>query len=286
MDVLWLTVGAKFEHNAYTGYEDEPSAQLVWTPSARQTVWTSAGRAVRQPARFESDLVANIPGSVLPGGIVAELILRGNPHLEVEQLRAFEGGYRVTAGRRVSLDLSAFSYYYQDLVTRETSAPSFVLMPAPPHLILPVNYDSQGNAHSLGAEISANWSPLDRWRLTAGYTHLHIRSGLAPSSNDLSQQLIAGSSPTHRVDVGSYYNLTRSLDLDARFSYTGGLRTGSIPGFAGLNLRVGWRLTERGEFSLSGQNLLQAQHSEFPDDNGLLHTPVDRGVTAKFTWRF
>ena len=41
---LWLTLGSKFEHNAYTGFEFEPSTQLVWTPSLRHTVW-ARGRA-------------------------------------------------------------------------------------------------------------------------------------------------------------------------------------------------------------------------------------------------
>ena len=34
---LSLTLGAKFEHNAYTGYENEPSAQLVWAPNVLNT---------------------------------------------------------------------------------------------------------------------------------------------------------------------------------------------------------------------------------------------------------
>jgi iron complex outermembrane receptor protein len=32
---LSVTVGSKLEHNVYTGFEYEPSAQMVWTPSAR-----------------------------------------------------------------------------------------------------------------------------------------------------------------------------------------------------------------------------------------------------------
>src|SRR4029077_1354874 len=30
-----LTIGTKLEHNAYTGFEYEPSAQFVWTPTDR-----------------------------------------------------------------------------------------------------------------------------------------------------------------------------------------------------------------------------------------------------------
>jgi iron complex outermembrane recepter protein len=39
---VWLTVGSKFEHNAYTRFEYEPSARLVWSPNDRQAFWLSA----------------------------------------------------------------------------------------------------------------------------------------------------------------------------------------------------------------------------------------------------
>ena len=57
---FFLTLGSKFEHNAYTGFEYEPSTQIVWTPSVRQTLWASASRAIRQPAMFETDSQLNI----------------------------------------------------------------------------------------------------------------------------------------------------------------------------------------------------------------------------------
>ncbi len=35
---LSLILGSKFEHNSYTGFEYEPSAQLVWNLNDRQAV--------------------------------------------------------------------------------------------------------------------------------------------------------------------------------------------------------------------------------------------------------
>ncbi len=55
---LSLTLGSKFEHNAYTGFEIEPSAQLVWAPTARHTFWASAGKAIRQPSNIDAGLQA------------------------------------------------------------------------------------------------------------------------------------------------------------------------------------------------------------------------------------
>jgi iron complex outermembrane receptor protein len=285
-DSLAFTLGAKFEDNAYTGYEDEPSAQLVWTPSERQTVWASAGRAVRQPSRLDRDFTLDLPNYPFPGGPIGEITLSGNPHPKAEQLSAAELGYRATIGRRFSLDISGFANYYRHLRTQEALTPSFVLTPGPPHLLVPNIYDYKAHAHSYGSEVSANWTPVERWRLTAGYALLHIRVGLAPSSNDTNQAQIAASSPTHRVELGSFYNLSRNLELDGRVSYTGMLKNGPIPGFPSMNLRIGWRPSERTEFSLAGQNLLQRQHAEFPDEVGLLHSLVERSITAKFTWRF
>jgi len=229
--------------------------------------------------------VASILNYPLPVGGFGELRVTGNPNSKAERLSAFEGGYRVAAGHKLSLDLSAFSNHYRNLQTRETLAPFFVLTPAP-HVVIPVVYDYKAHARSYGGEVTAKWTPLDRLRLTAGYALLRIRVGLAPSSNDITETNIAGSSPQHRVEVGTFYNLTRNLELDARASYTSSLRTGRIPAFAGLNLRVGWRLSEATEFSVAGQNLLQPRHAEFPDVDAHLHTEVERSVTAKFTVRF
>src|SRR6266404_2082662 len=55
-DQLSLTIGSKFLHNGYSGFEIQPTARLLWTPSSRQTVWAAVTRAVRTPSRVEEDL--------------------------------------------------------------------------------------------------------------------------------------------------------------------------------------------------------------------------------------
>jgi iron complex outermembrane recepter protein len=55
-DRLTLTVGSKFLHNSYSGFEVEPGARILWTPNQRQTVWAAVTRAVRTPSRVEEDL--------------------------------------------------------------------------------------------------------------------------------------------------------------------------------------------------------------------------------------
>ncbi len=58
-DLLRLTVGSKFEHNDYTGFEFQPSGRLLWTPAARHVLWASFSRAVRTPSRVDRDIAAS-----------------------------------------------------------------------------------------------------------------------------------------------------------------------------------------------------------------------------------
>jgi iron complex outermembrane receptor protein len=55
-DRLWLTVGSKFLHNNYTGWELQPTARLLLAVNSRQSAWAAVTRAVRTPSRLEEDL--------------------------------------------------------------------------------------------------------------------------------------------------------------------------------------------------------------------------------------
>ena len=100
---LSLTLGSKFEHNNYTGFEIEPSAQLVWAPTARHTVWVSAAKAIRQPSNIDSGLQTISAVQPLGQGLYGLVTVSGNPNTKVEQLRDFETGYRAQVSRRFSV---------------------------------------------------------------------------------------------------------------------------------------------------------------------------------------
>ena len=91
---LWLTVGSKFEHNSYTGFEYEPSARLAWTPGSRNEVWAAASRAIRQPARVEDGIRVELSSIPLDANTVVDVRLNGNANFRSEELRDFEAGYR------------------------------------------------------------------------------------------------------------------------------------------------------------------------------------------------
>src|SRR5439155_6846093 len=56
-----LTLGSKFEHNDYSGFEIQPNIRLAWTPTTNQTVWGAISRAVRSPSRLDSDIRIRSP---------------------------------------------------------------------------------------------------------------------------------------------------------------------------------------------------------------------------------
>jgi iron complex outermembrane receptor protein len=65
---LSLTLGTKVQHNSYTGLEYEPSGQLVWNLTDRQSVWASAARAIRQPARADFHIRVDVAAIPLDNG--------------------------------------------------------------------------------------------------------------------------------------------------------------------------------------------------------------------------
>jgi iron complex outermembrane receptor protein len=284
--VLSFTLGAKFEHNAYTGFEYEPSAQLAWTPTERQTFWVSAAKAIEQPSRSEKGIRMDVATIPLQDGTLGVLTRFGNPQVKAEQLHDYEAGYRVAIRQQLSWDVAAFSSYYQSLGTSEPRDPFFALNPQPPHLVFPLVNANNARAHTYGGEVFANWSVTSRWRISPGFSIIRMRVSSSPLSKDTGAEKQEGDSPKHRFQIRSFLSLPHNLEWDSSLYWVGGFPDGDIPPYARLDTRLGWRWGESAELSLAGQNLLQLRHSEFENAGAVLRTMVQRSVYAKITWRF
>jgi iron complex outermembrane receptor protein len=283
---LSLTLGAKFEHNAFTGYENEPSAQLVWAPNSRNTVWVSAAKAIRQPSTIDDGLEAVSAVVPLPQGAFALVTAFGNSNTKVEQLRDFETGYRAQINRRLSLDLTGFLSFYQNIQTNEPQTPFFALTPGPPHLVIPLLYGNLANARNYGAEAFAYWNVTNRWKLSPGLTMLNMSVTRDASSRDTTVAQLAGYSPRRSLQVRSFAKLGRNFEWDQTIGYTGPLAVGNTPGYVRLDTRVGWHVGEFTEISIAGQNLLKPRHAEFPDSQLIDYMLDQRSILGKITWRF
>lgn len=275
-DRLRLTIGSKFEHNDYSGFEFQPSARLLWTPAERHTLWTSISRAVRTPSRVEHDLA--ITASLDPAAANFARVL-GSKDFVSEKVFGYELGYRIQPTDYLFIDTAAFYNRYSDLLSLEPGA-SFVDPSG--NLILPFLIDNKMNAQVYGIELAADWRWVDWWRLRASYSHLQINSTKRRGSGDtVTEPSTEGSSPHNQFSLISFIDLPRDLQLDGVFRYVDNLPNKNVGRYFNLDLRLGWRPTANLELSLVGQNLLKAHHAEWSGG-----TQVQRGVYSKVTWRW
>ncbi len=286
-NTLWLTLGSKFEHNAYSGFEYEPSAQLVWTTTPRSTLWLSAARAVVQISREESDLRVDLSTYPLPGGNFGLVQVTGNPNLRPEELRDLEAGYRAQVSPRFALDIATFASFYRNSTTTVEGVPFFTTSQGPPHLVIPLIFSDIASAQTYGAEVFANWNVTRRWRVAPGLSGIHLTTHDPSDQPHVTEN--ADSTPELQAQLRSFVNVTRNLDWDATLSHTGRLRDGGdgpVPAYTRLDTRLEWRLGEGVSLSVVGQNLLTPRHAEFHNAYELRRTLVERSIFAKITWRF
>jgi len=286
---LSITLGSKLEHQPYTGFQFEPSAQVVWTPTERQTVWISASQAVKEVSREEEGLQIDVYTFALPGAGFGVAQYNGSTTAQAERFRDFEIGYRAQPVKQFSVDVAAFAGSYHNMETVDPGAPFFATDQGPPHLVLPYFFGNTAGAHTLGGELFANWSATSRWRVSAGYTAIHLDVKLDAGSQDTDERERADSTPENQVQVRSQVNLTRHLEWDSAAYYVGHLRDGGngpVPAYTRVDTRLGWQIAKSLELSVAGQNLLAPRHAEFHDAYEVNHTLVERSVLGKITLRF
>jgi iron complex outermembrane receptor protein len=282
---LALTVGTKLLHTNFTDIGAEPTARLLWTPNAKQTVWTAFSHALRTPSDAEENfyllgLVSD--ASTLP--LFARF--NANHDFKPEKLDGFELGYRNLVRDNVSVDLAGFFNHYTDLFSEDiTGEPFFEATPGPAHLLLPAQFGNGLRGSTSGVEIAPEWRLTRALRLRGSYSYLHMDLERGPDSQDVgSAPGIVGSSPRHQATALMSIDLSHHLqgDIDAR--YVSALPGQLVSSYSTINGRLGWHISQQVEVSINGQNLLQPSHAEFGGDPGPL-VPIRRSGYVKVTWK-
>ncbi|MBX7131627.1 MAG: TonB-dependent receptor [Fimbriimonadaceae bacterium] len=286
-DRLRLTLDAKIEHNDYTGWELQPSARLLWTPSKSQTVWASASRAVRTPSRADSDSVIGVSTMPTDAGIPGIITLLGNSNFESEEVTAYELGWRTQASENLFIDVAAFYNSYRNLRTFEPETPFPVMSPTP-HLVLPYRYSNRMTAETAGLEVAAFWNPRSNWNLNASYSlfsdHYSLDGSGDPFGLTGSERL--GSTPRHQFSIKSSMNFKYGLQFDTLMYYVDKLSGQSIPAYARVDLRLMWKPHASCDISLGVQNLFNQRHREMSSTLFERTSEVERNFYLKATWRF
>ncbi len=285
---IFVTAGTKLEHNAFSGVEIQPGASVAWTPTDHRTIWASVSRASRTTSRDEAAAdvgLAVFPG---PGGIPAEAVLFGTPHEEAEHVVAYGLGYRAQVSGRLSIDLATFFDSYSHLVTHEPASSFVVTSPAPTHLVVPVVNANKMHGTTDGIEVAANWRITNRWTLSPGYALLQMHMHIDSTSQDTTvAPHTEGSSPRHQAQLRSHVELHRGLAWDMNVYFVDSLPAQQIPSYTRLDTQFTWRIAERLQFNVVGQNLLSDHHAESSDTfTSVNSSQVKRSGYAQFTWRF
>jgi iron complex outermembrane receptor protein len=275
-DRWYLTMGSKFLHNDFTGFEFQPSVRLLWTPSERQSMWAAVSRAVQTPNRFSDDVIFH--QFLAPGPTFTRVV--GNPNLESDQLLSFEIGYREQPRDDFYWDLATFYNHYEDLNgISPIGAPFFD--PTVPGVIVPLTLGNVNAADTYGAELACTYDVRQDWQISGSYSYIYIDMQAPPTDTT------AGSSPHNRVYVRSSWNLSRDWQFDLIGRYVDSLPALGVPSYLVGDVRLAWQPYENFEWAVVGRNLFDSPHPEFVDAfSGILGTEVQPEMFTTLTWTY
>ncbi|THB78292.1 MAG: TonB-dependent receptor [Desulfobacteraceae bacterium] len=282
---LHLTLGTKFEHNDYSGFEVQPSVRVMWAPNPSHRLWGAVSRAIRTPSRGESSAVvtylafnSGAIGSPFPAGLPVKVDLIGNDDFEPEELIAYELGYRFIPGSRFSLDATMFCHDYDQL---RTGRLVFDPVSLKQNLIL----ENNSSGYVYGAELAMSYRFTDNFKMDLAY---------AFTDDDLEEQR-TDSIVNHQVSLRNSLNLSQDVMLDVWLRYVDDIVVADLLSSTGwsqvddyltMDIRLSWKMMKGLELSLVGQNLLQDSHLEFIPEGFNLPVEVPRSVYAMINYRF
>ena len=279
-DRWFLTLGAKLEHNDFSGFELQPNVRLLWRPGRVHTIWTAVSRAMRSPSRVDSDV--RELAQVLPGPVPISILVDGSRQFRSEELIAYELGYRKELSRNVSADVALYYNHYDHLrsVQLQPFDPA-----SPAALRFVVSNGAEGESY--GGTVAGSWRALSSWRLRASYTYLHMFARIKAGHEGDVADIRPGLNPTHEASLESSVALSHGVDFDARFRYVDSLPLPRVPGYVEADARLAWTPRPDLTFSLVGQDLLHARHAEFPPTFFSLEArEIERRGYARVVWRF
>lgn len=285
-DRFHLTLGSKFEHNDYSGFEIQPSARLMWSMNPFHKFWGAVSRAVRTPSRGESDGTltnaaydSSLLGSpLIPPGLPVLVNIVGSEDFKPEELIAYELGYRFIPNSRFSMDLTVFCHDYDKVRTAEVEFDWITLQQ---NLILENN--AGGETYGLELALGYRFSDFFKADLSYGYSEEFLKNkdvyGMNRQQASLRGQF--NLSPELELDIWlRYVDETKAVYI---FSPTGGY---DIDDYMTMDLRLGWDIRPGITLSLVGQNLLDDNHLEFVQESFSKPVEVPRSAYAMLSYRF
>jgi iron complex outermembrane recepter protein len=274
---LYLTLGSKFEHNSFSGFEVEPNARIAWSPDNKQTLWAAISQAVRTPSIAERSISGHT-AAIAPGIIAQQQF---NRNFASEDLTAYELGYRIKPTSQVTIDSTAFLNDYKNLRTFEPLTPEIT----PDGVYLPFQLNNLGKGKAYGFETAINWDATSRWSLNANYSYINLvleqGSSLDPTFKDQE-----GQTPHHQLMMNSQLFLPYDFQLINTGYYVSALKTSDVDAYFRFDTQIIWQAGNGIELALVGQNLLDSAHQEFGAPLTGFANEIPRSVYGRITFRY
>ncbi|MHB1207659.1 MAG: TonB-dependent receptor plug domain-containing protein, partial [Rhodospirillaceae bacterium] len=262
-DTVHFTAGLKYEHSSYTGGSFLPSGRLSWSPAEEVMLWTAVSRAVRAPSRLDRDYNQSSGATriLVPGDF------------QSEKLTAYEAGFKGTLSSKFSYSVAGYYNVYTDLRSIELT----------PANRLPASFGNLMEGETYGVETWANYAATDWWRLSAGFSALGKNLRLKPESHDLISGIkAAGNDPERQFSLRSNISLPAGFELDAGVRTVAALPNPAVPSYAAVDARLGWRIGDQWDLSLTATNALDDRHPEF---GTATHADFGRAVYFSVSWK-
>jgi iron complex outermembrane receptor protein len=129
----------------------------------------------------------------------------------------------------------------------------------------PAMFQNGMEGDTWGTEIWGEYKIRPWWRLSPGFSLLRKDLHLKPGVTDVAGiQTAAGHDPGHQVFLRSYMDLPHDLALYVDVRHVGGLANVSVDPYFEADVRLGWRVSDKVELSIAGNNLVHAHHAETP----------------------
>jgi iron complex outermembrane receptor protein len=253
---LRLTGGAKVETNVYTRPEFLPTLRATYDLGDPGSLWVSASRAVRAPARLDRDFY--FPAK-------PPYVIEGGPSFQSEVANVFEVGLRGQQAPGISYSVTAFHDQYQKLRAGQSA---------------PTTVDNLAWGGISGVETWGNADLARDWRVSLGWMALRESLRASPQAGADSVANL-GDDPRQQWSIRSTSRLARTVDFDVTIRHVSSLPAPAVPAYSVADLRLEWQWMPSVNVSVLVQELGR-RHVEFDPSSSARFGPA---AFIKLEWR-
>ena len=264
--LLSLTVGAKIDHNSFTGVEIHPTLRGAWTPNRSHTVWAAVSRAVRTPVRVDHDLVFRAE----PVDMV-----RATDAFDSESVIAFELGSRHQLSDETALEIATFYNRYTSLRSYEWLGDG----------TYPLTFGNGLRADSTGVELTMHQQAGERVMFRASYRYLELDFSRRAGFDALLGTSGEANDPRHIGQITAHIDVTSALNFDATLRHVSERPDPASAVYTVVDLRLAWQPNGDWEISVVGRDLFAPAHHEIIPTNSAADL-IGPSAHAKVAWRF